>query len=132
MMPSPRDKRAPSSPARTSRWAGVSPPSDDHEVTRAPYASRSLVGRGCCIINRRTVRCISKSYDCKVPNFRKALALNEMAKDDLTTLDAANVLRGGVVEFSEEVNRTWRYRVRTSRMTFVVAFRSEHALSVVT
>lgn len=59
-------------------------------------------------------------------------ALNEMAKDDLTTLDAANVLRGGVVEFSEEVNRTWRYRVRTSRMTFVVAFRSEHALSVVT
>lgn len=59
-------------------------------------------------------------------------ALNEMAKDELTTLDASNVLRGGVVEFSEEVNRTWRYRVRTSRMTFVVAFRSEHALSVVT
>lgn len=59
-------------------------------------------------------------------------ALEEMEKDELTTADAANVLRGGVVEFSEEVNRTWRYRVRTPRMTFVVAFRSEHALSVVT
>ena len=59
-------------------------------------------------------------------------ALDEMAKDDLTTVDAANVLRGGVVEFSEEVNRTWRYRVRTARMTFVVAFRSAHSLSVIT
>jgi hypothetical protein len=59
-------------------------------------------------------------------------ALEEMAKDELTTVDAANVLRGGVVEFAEEVNRSWRYRVRTSRMTFVVAFRSEHALVVVT
>ena len=59
-------------------------------------------------------------------------ALDEMEKDDLTTPDAANVLRGGVVEFAEEINRTWRYRVRTSRMTFVVAFRSENALTVVT
>jgi len=59
-------------------------------------------------------------------------ALDEMANDGLTTVDAANVLRAGVVEFCEEVSRTWRYRVRTSRMTFVVAFRSEHALTVVT
>ncbi len=59
-------------------------------------------------------------------------ALDEMGKDDLTTVDAANVLRGGIVEFCEEVNRTWRYRVRTSRMTFVVAFHSETALAVVT
>ena len=59
-------------------------------------------------------------------------ALDEMAKDDLTTLDAANVLRGGVVEFSEEIRRSWRYRVRTARMTFVVAFRSETMLTVVT
>ena len=55
-----------------------------------------------------------------------------MGKDRLTTVDAANVLRGGVVEFSEEVNRTWRYRVRTQQITFVVAFRSERALVVVT
>ena len=59
-------------------------------------------------------------------------ALKEMEKDALTTVDVANVLRGGVVEYSEEVARTWRYRVRTSRMTVVVAFRSEVALSVVT
>jgi len=59
-------------------------------------------------------------------------ALDEMKKDDLSTVDVLNVLRGGVVEFSEEINRTWRYRVRTSRMTVVVAFRSEAVLSVVT
>jgi uncharacterized protein DUF4258 len=59
-------------------------------------------------------------------------ALEEMEKDGLTTVDAANVLRGGVVEFCEEVNRAWRYRVRTARMTFVVAFRSDQMLTVVT
>ena len=59
-------------------------------------------------------------------------ALEEMEKDSLTTVDAVNVLRGGYVEFCEEKDRTWRYRVRTPRMTFVVAFRSEHELTVVT
>ena len=59
-------------------------------------------------------------------------ALEEMAKDDLTTVDVANVLRGGFVEFSEFERGSWRYRVRTSRMTVVVAFRSEGVLSVVT
>jgi hypothetical protein len=60
-----------------------------------------------------------------------------MEKDGLTTPDAANVLRAGVVEFAEEARSptgymSWRYRVRTSRMTFVVAFRSETVLRVVT
>lgn len=59
-------------------------------------------------------------------------AFDEMKKDDLSTVDVLNVLRGGIVEFSEEINRTWRYRVRTVRMTVVVAFRSESVLSVVT
>ena len=59
-------------------------------------------------------------------------ALDEMAKDHITTVDVANILRGGVVEFSEDVSRTWRYRVRTSQMTAVVAFRSDNALTVVT
>lgn len=59
-------------------------------------------------------------------------ALDEMAKDNLTTVDVVNVLRGGIVEFSEEVRHTWRYRVRTSRMTVVVAFHSETRLRVVT
>ena len=59
-------------------------------------------------------------------------ALEEMAKDDLTTVDVTNVLRGGFVEFSELERGSWRYRVRTSRMTVVVAFRSEKMMSVVT
>jgi hypothetical protein len=59
-------------------------------------------------------------------------ALEEMEKDGLTTVDVANVLRAGVVEFCEETNRTWRYRLRTSRITVVIAFRSESALIVVT
>jgi hypothetical protein len=59
-------------------------------------------------------------------------ALEEMEKDNLSTPDVQNVLRGGVVEFCEEVKRTWRYRVRTSRMFVVVAFCSENHLTVVT
>lgn len=59
-------------------------------------------------------------------------ALDAMADDALTTLDAHNVLRGGVVEFSEYERGSWRYRVRTARMTFVVAFRSETSVVVVT
>lgn len=59
-------------------------------------------------------------------------ALEELAKDGLSTVDVTNVLRGGIVEFSEEVKRTWRYRVRTSRMTVVAAFQSDEALTVVT
>ena len=59
-------------------------------------------------------------------------AFEEMEKDDLTIADVLNVLRGGIVEFAEEVDRSWRYRVRTQRMTVVVAFRSEHSLRVIT
>jgi hypothetical protein len=56
----------------------------------------------------------------------------EMAKDDITAVDCANVLRGGVVEEPELENETWRYRVRTDRMCFVIAFRSKTCLVVVT
>jgi len=56
----------------------------------------------------------------------------ELAKDSLTTVDAVNVLRGGAVEFSELVDGTWRYRVRTNKITVVVAFRSDDHLVVVT
>ena len=59
-------------------------------------------------------------------------ALDEMQHDDLTSVDAQNVMRGGVVEFSEQERGTWRYRVRTARMTFVVAFRSETSVRVIT
>lgn len=59
-------------------------------------------------------------------------ALREMKKDDLQTVDCANVLRAGVVEPAEFENGTWRYRVRTSRIMVVVAFRSERYVRVVT
>jgi hypothetical protein len=59
-------------------------------------------------------------------------ALEEMAKDNLTTVDCTNVLRGGVVEPPEFERGTWRYRVRTNRIYVVVTFRSETQLVVVT
>lgn len=59
-------------------------------------------------------------------------ARREMAEDDLTDQDALNVLRGGVVEPAEQHNGTWRYRVRTSRMYFVVAFPNETTAAIVT
>ena len=59
-------------------------------------------------------------------------ALKEMAKDNLTTIDCTNVLRGGVVEPPEFREGTWRYRVRTASIYVVVAFRSDTHLVVVT
>jgi len=59
-------------------------------------------------------------------------AKSEMAKDDLSIVDITNVLRGGWVEFSEQISGTWRYRARTNTIVAVVAFRSESQLVVVT
>lgn len=59
-------------------------------------------------------------------------AEEEMAKDNLTMMDVANVLRGGVVDPGEYENGSWRYRVRTARIAVIVAFRSETELRVVT
>ncbi len=59
-------------------------------------------------------------------------AKDEMLADDLTTVDCENVLRGGAVRPGEREHGTWRYRVETSRITVVVAFRSERELVVVT
>lgn len=55
-----------------------------------------------------------------------------MAKDNISTVDATNVLRGGVVEPAEFENGSWRYRVRTNLLCVVVAFRSDKELVVVT
>ena len=61
-------------------------------------------------------------------------ALNEFNDEvpPLTAEDALNVLRGGVVEPGEFVNDSYRYRVRTTRMYIVVAFRSETEAVVIT
>lgn len=55
-----------------------------------------------------------------------------LADDDLSTVDAVNVLRGGVVEPAEFENGSWRYRVRTQRMVVVIVFRSTSEMAVVT
>ena len=59
-------------------------------------------------------------------------AEDEMDQDGLTKVDAENIMRGGVCEEAELVNGTWRHRVRTPRIVFVVAFRSEKHIRVVT
>jgi hypothetical protein len=59
-------------------------------------------------------------------------ALDEMANDGLREVDVVNALRGGHVEFEEQIHGKWRYRVTTQRITVVVAFRSEASLVVVT
>jgi hypothetical protein len=55
-----------------------------------------------------------------------------LADDDHSTVDAVNVLRGGVVEPAEFENGSWRYRVRTQRTAVVIVFRSASEITVVT
>ena len=59
-------------------------------------------------------------------------AREELLADDLTTVDCGNVVRSGFVRPGEFEHGTWRYRVETSQITVVVAFRSGHELVVVT
>ena len=61
-----------------------------------------------------------------------AHAIDEMRKDGLETVDCVNLVRAGVFEPAEYVNREWRYRVHTSRMCIVIAFRSAARLRIVT
>lgn len=59
-------------------------------------------------------------------------AKREMAKDRLTTPDAVNVLRAGVVEPSEFENGSWRHRVKTHSICVVMTLGSETEATVVT
>ncbi len=59
-------------------------------------------------------------------------AIEEMANDDLSTVDVVNVLRGGFVDPPEWENGSWRYKFRTQRMCVVVVLRSESELKIVT
>jgi hypothetical protein len=43
-----------------------------------------------------------------------------MEKDNLTDVDAVNVLRAGIVREAEWENGSWRHRIETARMVFVV------------
>jgi hypothetical protein len=60
-----------------------------------------------------------------VPPGARSHARKEMDKDGLTDLDAINVLRGGTVREAEFENGSWRFRVETQRMVFVVTFDPE-------
>jgi len=55
-----------------------------------------------------------------------------MEKDRLTTQDAVNVLRAGVVEPSAFENGRWRHRVKTNSIYVVVTLPSETEAIVVT
>jgi hypothetical protein len=55
-----------------------------------------------------------------------------LEKDDLTTVDATNVLRGGWSDPAEWENGEWRYRIHTGTMCVVVSFPAEDRVRVVT
>jgi hypothetical protein len=60
-------------------------------------------------------------------------AKQELANDDLTIVDARNVLRAGrLLDEPEFEKGTWRYKVRTERIVVVVAFMSESKLKIIT
>ena len=59
-------------------------------------------------------------------------ARDEMRKDELTIVDCANVLRGGVVEPAEWESGGWRYRVHTARICVVVEFEDDVEAVIVT
>jgi len=59
-------------------------------------------------------------------------AKEEMLQDDMTTVDCENILRAGVVRPPDFEKGSWRYRVETSRMAVVIAFRSSAELVIVT
>ena len=57
-------------------------------------------------------------------------AEQEMAKDQLASLDVINVLRGGVYAEAEWENAGWRHRVFTQRIAVVIEFESEAELTI--
>jgi hypothetical protein len=62
-------------------------------------------------------------------------ALDELAKDDLSTVDAVNVLRcWRYMDVAEQDMRTgeWKYRIHTELMGVVVKFRSVAQIHVIT
>lgn len=59
-------------------------------------------------------------------------ALEEMLQDGLSEMDIVNVLRGGWPDPGEYEKGSWRYRISTSRIGVVVAFRDDSWAVVVT
>lgn len=59
-------------------------------------------------------------------------ASGQMEERRITTPVMENALKAGFVEAGEYENGSWRYRVSTTRTVFLVAFRSETEVAVVT
>jgi hypothetical protein len=58
--------------------------------------------------------------------------LEELRKDDRSTVDCQNAIRGGVYGEAEWENGCWRYRIETGRVGVVFQFSSETELLVIT
>lgn len=61
-----------------------------------------------------------------------AHALRELEKDQRSTQDALNVLRGGVYSEAEWENGGWRHHAFTQRMNVVIEIETEDELVVIT
>jgi hypothetical protein len=60
-------------------------------------------------------------------------AVRELAADDLTTVDAVNVMRAGAVSDPAEYEHgAWRYRIHTARIWVVIEFNGDMELTVIT
>lgn len=59
-------------------------------------------------------------------------ARERMQERDLDETDIANVLRGGALGNVDLEGGSWRYELRTPRISVVVAIRSESVLVVIT
>ncbi len=64
--------------------------------------------------------------------FREPHMSERMTERNVSRMDVLNVLRGGVVKFSELEKGEWRYRVWTASFSVTVAFPEEDLLAVVT
>jgi hypothetical protein len=56
----------------------------------------------------------------------------ELAKDDRSTGDCLNAIRGGAYHEAEFENGSWRYRIETGKVGVIFQFRSETEILVVT
>lgn len=59
-------------------------------------------------------------------------AYERMEEWAIAEVDVKNVIRGGVPEGSDFEKGSWRYRIRTPKITVVVAFRSREQVVIVT
>ena len=59
-----------------------------------------------------------------------AHALRKLKKDELTTVDAENVIRAGTWREAEWENGAWRYNVDTPRMAVVIELQDPNVLVI--